>query len=121
MDIKFSGSVIDLITYADDVQLKDGTTMSGYVKTVVASYKGITTKSKNAAGSFMHAEARPVSFDTADPSTKTSADVLPFDDLTAEWGSVLVEAYKPNVESWLTKEIEKQTRVSTREVKPPWG
>tara|TARA_R100001244_G_scaffold114712_1_gene85019 strand:+ start:339 stop:701 length:363 start_codon:yes stop_codon:yes gene_type:complete len=120
MDINFSGSVIDLITYANDVQLKDGTTMSGYVKTVVASYTGITTKEKNASGNFMRAEARPVSFDTADPSTKTKAQVVAFDDLTLSWATSLLTTYQPNVEGWLTKEIQKQQRVSTAEEKPPW-
>tara|TARA_R110000824_G_scaffold54523_1_gene150448 strand:+ start:3648 stop:4010 length:363 start_codon:yes stop_codon:yes gene_type:complete len=120
MDINFTGSVIDLITYADDVQLKDGTTVSGYVKTVVASYAGITTIDKNAAGNFMRAVARPVSFDTADPSTKTKAQVVAFDDLTSSWAASLLADYQPNVEGWLTKEIEKQQRVSTSEEKPPW-
>ena len=120
MDIDFSSSVIDLITYTDDVKLKDGSSMSGYVKTIVASYKGITTKEKNAAGAFMMAEARPVSFDIALPSTMTKAEVLAFDDLTASWATPLLAAYQSNVEGWLTKEISKQTRTSTTEEKPPW-
>ena len=120
MDINFTSSVIDLITYTDDVQLKDGTKMSGYVKTVVASYVGVTTKEKNASGDFMRAEARPVSFDTDDPSTKTKAQVVAFDDLTSSWATSLLTAYQPNVEGWLTKEIQKQQRASTTEEKPPW-
>ena len=121
MDINFSSSVIDLVTYTDDVKLQDGSSMSGYVKTIVASYKGVTTKEKNAAGAFMTAEARPVSFDVAAPSTMTKTDVLAFDDLTASWAIPLLAAYQPNVEGWLTKEIEKQTRVSTTNERPPWG
>ena len=121
MDINFSSSVIDLITYTDDVKLKDGSSMSGYVKTIVASYKGVTTKEKNAAGAFMLAEARPVSFDIAAPSTMAKEDVLPFDDLTSSWATPLLAAYQPNVEGWLTKEIEKQKRTQTTEEKPPWG
>ena len=120
MDIDFSSSVIDLITYTDNVTLKDGTSMSGYVKTIVASYKGVTTKEKNAAGAFMVAEARPVSFDTAAPSSMTKADVLAFGDLTASWATPLLAAYQPNVEGWLTKEVQKQTRTSTTEERPPW-
>jgi hypothetical protein len=114
----YSGSVVDLNVYQQDVQLADAT-VSGYVKSIVAKFS-VLADEKNNAGDYYKADTWPVTVELSDPSTQKLSDIINYNNLTDTWAQPYINNYLPNITEYLDKLIEQQKRPVVDTVRPPW-
>ena len=111
MAIDCIGRCIKVTTYSGTTQVVGGS-LENYVKTLTVDY--ISSSGPKGANGIVHIELTP-------PADAQFEDLVPYDDLDSAWAQAIIDNYMPNVEGWLTKEVNKQYRISTDEpTDPPW-
>lgn len=113
MAIDFIGECTKVTTYSGTTNV-DGGSLENYVKAITVFYTGTDTSTQKEANAVVNIELTP-------PAEAQFEDLVPYDDLDSTWAQVIIDNYIPNVEVWLTKEINKQNGPSTEgPTDPPW-
>jgi hypothetical protein len=107
------GECIKVTTYSGITNV-DGGRLENYIKTITVNYTGTDTSTNKKVATIVNIELTP-------PADAQFEDLVPYDDLDSAWAQVIINNYIPNVEAWLTKELNKQNRPSTKDpTDPPW-